>query len=62
MLQEFYSEFWREEVGQDMVEYSLLLSFIIVAAVAILTSIRVQIVGYWSTVTSALSSAMANAS
>jgi len=56
----FLKNLWLEECGQDMVEYSLLLGFIVVAAVAVLTSLRVQINGIWSTINSALSSAVAS--
>jgi len=56
----FLSAFWQEEDAQDMVEYSLLLSFIVVCAVAIMTSTRVQISDIWSTINSALSSAISS--
>jgi len=52
---------WREDEGQDMVEYALLLSFIVVCAAAILTSTRAQISSVWSTINSSLSSAVTNA-
>jgi Flp pilus assembly pilin Flp len=45
-----------DEDGQDMVEYSLLLAFIALAAVGVLTGIKVQIKGIWSTISSTLSS------
>jgi Flp pilus assembly pilin Flp len=51
---------WREELGQDMVEYILLLGFIVLAAVAVMTSLRIEISGIWSTITSSLSSAVAS--
>jgi Flp pilus assembly pilin Flp len=57
----FLKDLWREESGQDMVEYVLLLGFIVLAAVAVLTGLRVQISGIWSTVTSALNSAVSSA-
>jgi Flp pilus assembly pilin Flp len=50
---------WLEERGQDMVEYSLLLGFIVLAALAVMTSLRVEINSVWSTITSNLSSAVA---
>jgi Flp pilus assembly pilin Flp len=52
---------WREDEGQDMVEYALLLGFIVVCAAAILTSTRTQISAIWSTINSSLSSAVSNA-
>ncbi len=49
---------WRDEEGQDMVEYALLLGFIVVCAAAILTSTRAQMSSVWSTINSSLSSAI----
>lgn len=48
--------FLRDEQGQDMVEYSLLLAFIALAAVGLLSGIKTQISGLWSTISSTLSS------
>jgi len=48
----------QEDDGQDMVEYSLLLAFIVVCAAAILTSTRTQVSAIWSTINSSLSSAV----
>jgi Flp pilus assembly pilin Flp len=48
--------FCEDESGQDMVEYSLLLAFIALAAVGLLTGIKVQVKGIWSTISSTLSS------
>jgi Flp pilus assembly pilin Flp len=44
------------EEGQDMVEYSLLLAFIALAAVGLLSGIKTQLSGLWSTISSTLSS------
>lgn len=49
--------FLMEEDGQDLVEYSLLLAFIALAAVAVLSNVKTQINGLWTTVNSKLSSA-----
>jgi pilus assembly protein Flp/PilA len=46
--------FWREEEGQDLVEYSLLLAFIAVASVAVLTTIKGSISTIWSSINSSL--------
>lgn len=50
--------FWREEQGQDMVEYAMLLGFIVLIAAAILTNTRTQVSAIWSTISSALSSSV----
>lgn len=54
--------FWQEEDGQDLVEYSLLLAFIALAAVALLTSVKGQIQTLWQDISNALSSAVSSAS
>ncbi len=58
----FLLRLWREDEGQDMVEYALLLGFIVVCAAAILTSTRTQVSTIWSTINSSLSSAVSTAS
>jgi Flp pilus assembly pilin Flp len=53
---------WREEDGQDLVEYSLLLAFIALAAVTVLTSTSGSLNKLWNTISSTLSSAATTAS
>ncbi len=53
----FFKSLWREEEGQDLVEYSLLLAFIALAAVGVLTSVSTEVNGLWKTVNNSLSSA-----
>jgi Flp pilus assembly pilin Flp len=54
MLQSLANSFFKEEDGQDLVEYSLLLAFIGLAATAILTSVKSTINNLWTTVNSKL--------
>jgi Flp pilus assembly pilin Flp len=54
--------FWRNEEGQDLVEYALLLAFIALAAVALLSGVRGTTRGFWSTINSTLASASTTAS
>ncbi len=49
--------FWKEEDGQDLVEYSLLLAFIALAAVALLSSAKGTISNLWGSVNSGLNTA-----
>ena len=49
--------FWKEEEGQDLVEYSLLLAFIAIAAVALLSSVKGSINTLWTNVNSSMTSA-----
>lgn len=48
--------FWNEEDGQDMVEYSLLLAFIALAAVGLLSGIKGSINKVWSSINTTLTS------
>jgi Flp pilus assembly pilin Flp len=49
--------FWNEDDGQDMVEYSLLLAFIALAAVGLLTTIKNSITTIWTSISTTLSTA-----
>ncbi len=54
--------FWAEEDGQDLVEYSLLLAFIALGAVAILNGAHASIRSLWFSISNALTSATTAAS
>jgi Flp pilus assembly pilin Flp len=49
--------FFKEEDGQDLVEYSLILGFIALAAVALLTSVKSSINTLWTNVNTKLTTA-----
>jgi Flp pilus assembly pilin Flp len=55
----FMSEvrFWRDEDGQDLVEYSLLLAFVCLAGAAMFIGMGRNVNGIWSIVNSRLASA-----
>ena len=55
MINRAFSLFWQEEVGQDMVEYALLLGFVALAGVGFLSGIRSSISGIWTTASNTLS-------
>jgi Flp pilus assembly pilin Flp len=57
MLQSIVRSFVKEEDGQDLVEYSLLLAFIGLAATGLLTSVKSSINSLWTSVNSKLKSA-----
>ena len=46
-----------EEDGQDLVEYSLLLAFITLAAVALLSAAGTSVTSIWSSINSGLTNA-----
>ena len=47
--------FWQEDIGQDVVEYALLLRFVALAAVSLLTGVRSSISSIWTIASSTLS-------
>ena len=49
--------FLRDEDGQDLVEYSLLLAFLALAAIAILSSVSGSVSALWTTINTSLTSA-----
>jgi Flp pilus assembly pilin Flp len=53
----YIKELWQDEAGQDLVEYSLLLAFIAMAAIALLTSAGGSIKTVWTGVNSQLKNA-----
>ena len=56
-MQTLVNSFIKEEDGQDLVEYSLLLAFIGLAATAILTTVRTSIQGLWAQVNTKMNTA-----
>jgi Flp pilus assembly pilin Flp len=46
-MKQFLFNFWREEDGQDLIEYSLLITFIAIACAAIIGSGRPAVNGVW---------------
>ena len=52
--------FWQEEEGQDLVEYSLLLAFIALAAIALLSSAGTSVKTIWTGINSQLTNAAAS--
>jgi len=43
----YLQNFWREEDGQDLIEYSLLITFIAIACAAVLGAGRPAVNGIW---------------
>ena len=54
MLHTFVDSFLKEEDGQDLVEYSLLLAFIGLAATAVLSQVSTNINQLWTKVNQSL--------
>jgi Flp pilus assembly pilin Flp len=61
MMTSTLKAFWQEEDGQDLVEYSLLLAFIALAAVSVLGSVGSSIKSMFTGISSSLAVASTNA-
>lgn len=57
MITSALQAFWQEEDGQDLVEYSLLLAFIALAAVALLSGVGGNINKIWTSISTQVSNA-----
>lgn len=53
---------WRQEDGQDLIEYTLLIAFVALAATGLMSGTRLEAKGIFSTMTNVLSSATVSAS
>jgi Flp pilus assembly pilin Flp len=50
-------EFYKDESGQDMVEYSLLMAFVCLASAAMFISVGKTVASIWATANTSLSQA-----
>lgn len=50
----FLRNFWTEEQGQDLIEYTLLMAFVALASAALFIGAGTSIKGIWSTTSSSL--------
>ena len=55
---QFIKRFWREEEGQDLIEYSLLLGFVALFSTAIYSSLSGNINSIWSSAGTVVNSAV----
>ncbi len=58
----FLRNFWNEEQGQDLIEYTLLMAFVALASAALFIGAGGNIKGIWSTTNSQLNFANTQAS
>ena len=58
----FMRNFWNDEQGQDLIEYTLLMAFVALASAALFLGAGNSIKGIWSTTNSQLVSANSQAS
>jgi Flp pilus assembly pilin Flp len=57
----FLPDFWREEKGQDLIEYTLLMAFVALASAALFLGAGTSIKGIWSSTNTQLAAANAAA-
>lgn len=55
-MRRFY-DFWRQEDGQDIIEYSLLIAFIGITCLALMSTVGAPVQGMWSKGANTVSSA-----
>jgi Flp pilus assembly pilin Flp len=58
----FLRNFWNDEQGQDLIEYTLLMAFVALASAALFIGAGKSIQGIWSSTNSQLTAANASAS
>lgn len=61
-MKNIITNFWREEAGQDLIEYTLLMAFIALASAAIFVNAGGSINGIWASSSNQLSNAATSAS
>jgi len=49
--------FWKEETGQEMVEYTLLLAFFLLTGLGVLSGLRTEIANTWQAIAAGYTSA-----
>ncbi len=57
----YLRNFWKDEQGQDLIEYSLLMAFVALASAALFLGAGKSISGIWSTTNSQLVAANSQA-
>jgi Flp pilus assembly pilin Flp len=58
----FLRNFWNDEQGQDLIEYTLLMAFVALASAALFLGAGGSIKGIWTTTNQQLSNANSSAS
>jgi len=58
----YIRQFWQEDQGQDLIEYTLLMAFVALASAALFLGAGGSIKGIWSTTNNQLVAANAQAS
>jgi len=56
-MKQVLNAFWKEENGQEMVEYSLLVAFFALTGLGVLSSLRTEVVSVWQAVVASYATA-----
>jgi Flp pilus assembly pilin Flp len=56
-MKQLLSAFWKEEKGQEMVEYMLLVAFFALAGAGVLTGVRTEIASTWRAISASYATA-----
>jgi Flp pilus assembly pilin Flp len=56
-MKSFFTKFWQEESGQDLIEYTLLMAFVALASAAIFIGAGGQVSTIWSSANQTLANA-----
>jgi Flp pilus assembly pilin Flp len=59
---QFVKTFWKDEAGQDMIEYTLLVAFVALASAALFIGAGNSIKGIWTSANTQLATANTDAS
>jgi Flp pilus assembly pilin Flp len=60
-MHKLLNQVWREEDGQDLIEYTLLMTFIVIATAAVIGSGQSVLVGIWGSGNSTVAAASTTA-
>jgi Flp pilus assembly pilin Flp len=58
----FVKKFWRDESGQDLIEYTLLMAFVALASASLFISTGSSVSGIWGSASNQLATANTSAS
>lgn len=61
-MRSFMQRFWREESGQDLIEYTLLMAFVALASASLFISAGNSVSGIWGVASNQISNAAVSAS
>jgi Flp pilus assembly pilin Flp len=61
-MRSFIQRFWKDESGQDLIEYTLLMAFVALASASLFVSTGSSVSGIWGVASNQLSNAAAASS